>query len=253
MMASVVVPVTLSSKTIWYSSLNYFYWGLSNDEIMNEVIMNPIDVHGFILRTGIIQELKNGHTLQLILAPRFMTDFRNVNTTHLQFGAIATYGKQQNEGLRLGFGALFNQEFFGPNLVPLIDLEWKLNHKWTLVGLFPVYGKLKYQVHQKLDLGWSHFGLITTYRLGDPSYEGDYIDRRSIDEALYARYQLFGDFFMEARVGYSFGRSYTQYASDQKVDFTLPLISIGDDRRARTASVQSGFITSLRIVYSINL
>jgi hypothetical protein len=252
-MASVVVPAVLSEKSVWYSSLNYFYWGVNSDEDMPQDIMNPIRVHGFILRTGLIRELENGRSLQLIFAPRFMTDFKNVSSDHIQLGAVVTYGKRYSEKLKLGFGALYNQEFFGPNLVPLIDLDWKLNEKWTISGLFPVYGKVKYRFSDRLDGGWSHFGLVTTYRLGDSNYEGDYIDRRSIDETLYARYRLFGDFFLEGRFGYALGRSYTQYDADQKVDFTLPLISIGDDRVAKGASIHDGFIASLRVVYSISL
>ena len=119
--------------------------------------------------------------------------------------------------------------------------------------MYPGYGKVKYKFNERLDGGWSHFGLVTTYRLGDPNYEGDYIDRRSIDETLYARYRLFGDFFLEGRFGYSLGRSYNQYEADQKVDFTLPLISIGDDRVPKTASIHDGWIGSLRLVYSISL
>mgnify|MGYP003933264357 CR=1 FL=1 len=252
-MASMVAPAVLSEKSVWYSSLNYFYWGVNNDEEMPQDIMNPIRVHGFILRTGLIRELDNGRSFQLIFAPRFMTDFKNVSSDHIQLGGIVTYGKRYSEKLKLGFGALYNHEFFGPNLVPLIDLDWKLNDKWTISGLFPVYGKVKYRFSDRLDGGWSHFGLVTTYRLGDSNYEGDYIDRRSIDETLYARYRLFGDFFLEGRMGYALGRSYTQYDADQKVDFTLPLISIGDDRVAKGASIHDGFIASLRVVYSISL
>jgi hypothetical protein len=252
-MASFVAPARLSDKSIWYSSLNYFYWGVDNDEEMAEDIMNPIRVHGLILRTGLVQEFEKGRTLQLIFAPRFMSDFKNVNSDHFQLGGIVTYGKRYSEKLKLGFGALFNQEFFGPNLVPLIDVDWKLNEKWSISGLFPVYGKVKYKFSERLDGGWSHFGLVTTYRLGDPNYEGDYIDRRSIDETLYARYRIFGDFFLEGRFGYALGRSYTQYEADQKVDFTMPLVSIGDDRVAKTASIHDGWIGSLRLVYSISL
>ncbi len=252
-MASAVAPAVLSEKSIWYSSLNYLFWGVDNDEVMADDIMNPIRVHGFILRTGLIREFEKGRSLQLIFVPRFMTDFKNVNSDHFQLGGIATYGKRYSEKLKIGFGALFNQEFFGPNLVPLIDLDWKLNEKWSIVGLYPVYGKVKYKFNERLDGGWSHFGLVTTYRLGDPNYEGDYIDRRSIDETLYARYRLFGDFFLEGRFGYSLGRSYNQYEADQKVDFTIPLISIGDDRIPKTASIHDGWIGSLRLVYSISL
>jgi hypothetical protein len=252
-MASAVAPVELNERSIWYNSINYFYWSVDNDEPLSENIMNPIEVHGFVLRSGLMQQLKEQRYFQLIFAPRLMTDFQNIGSDHFQIGGIALYGKQYKPSLKIGFGVLFNQEFFGPNVVPLIDLDWKITNKWSLVGLFPVYGKLTYKAHPKLDMGWSHFGLVTTYRLGAAEYSGDYIDRRSIDETLYARYQLFGNFFIEGRFGYSFGRSYTQYSQDQKVDLTLPLISIGDDREAKTASIQSGFISSLRIVYSIPL
>ena len=253
MMASLVAPARLSEKSIWYSSLNYFYWGVDNDEEMDESIMNHIRVHGFILRTGLVKTLENGNVLQLIFAPRLMTDFKSVDTDHLQLGGIATYKIEFSERLIMGFGLMFNQEFFGPNLVPLVDLDWKLSEKWSLTGLFPIYGKLKYKFSERLDGGWSHFGLVTSYRVGDPDYQGDYIDRRSIDETLYARYRLFGDFFLEGRLGYALGRSYKQYSSDQKVDLTLPLISIGDDRLAKNASIHDGFIASLRLVYSISL
>lgn len=253
MMASLVAPARLSEKSIWYSSLNYFYWGVDNDEDMNADIMNPIRVHGFILRTGLVKTLENGNVLQLIFAPRLMTDFKGVDTEHLQLGGVGTYKLEFSERLTMGFGLMFNQEFFGPNLVPLVDLDWKLSEKWSLNGLFPIYGKLKYKFSERLDGGWSHFGLVTSYRLGNPDYPGDYIDRRSIDETLYARYQLFGDFFLEGRMGYALGRSYKQYSSDQKVDLTLPLISIGDDRVAKNASIHDGFIASLRLVYSISL
>ena len=252
-MASLVAPAKLSEKSIWYSSLNYFYWGVDNDEEMAEDIMNPIQVHGFILRTGLIQTLEKDRTLQVLFAPRLMTDFNGVDGDHLQMGGIVLYEKKYSDKLKIGYGALYNQEFFGPNLVPLINLDWKLSERWSITGLLPIYAKVKYKFSDRLDGGLSHFGLVTSYRLGDPEYEGDYLERKSIDEALYARYQLFGDFFLEGRFGYALGRSYKQYEADQKVDFTLPLISIGDDRVAKSVSIQDGFIASLRIVYSISL
>ncbi len=251
--AAFVAPVELSKKSIWYSGINYFFWGVDNDEVLPDDVMDPIRIHGFLLRTGLVQQLKNGTSLQLLFAPRLMTDFMNITSDHFQLGGIAIYDKKYNDDFKLGFGALFNQESFGPNLVPLVNLNWRLNEKWSVNGLFPIYGKITYRFNKRLDLGWSHFGLVTTYRLGDPDHPGDYIDRRSIDETLYARYQLFGDFFLEGRFGYSFGRSYHQYAADQKVDFTLPLISIGDNRTAKTASIHSGLIASFRVVYSIAL
>jgi len=233
--------------------VNYFYWHVNNDEDTPPEIVNPIDIHGIILRTGLYQKFSEDRGLQIFLAPRFMSDFNNVDIDHFQMGALVMYEKKYREGLKMGFGAMYNQEFFGPYLVPLVNLDWKISEKWSIVGLFPVYGKVKYQVNERFSAGWSHFGLITTYRLGGPEYQGDYIERKSIDESLFARYKLFGDIYVEGRIGYALGRSYAQYEADQKVDFSIPLVGFGDERVQKNVSFHDGVIASLRFVYSISL
>ena len=250
-MMDLKAPIEMSEKSIWYNSLNYFYWHVSDDEEMPEDIANPIDLHGIILRTGLYQKFSKDRGIQIFLAPRFMSDFQNVDGSHFQMGGLAIYEKRFKENLKMGFGAMYNQEFFGPYLVPLINLDWQISDRWSIVGLFPIYGKVKYQVNERLSIGLSHFGLITTYRLGDPDYEGDYIERKSIDEALFARYKLGGNFDVEARVGYALGRSYAQYEADQKVDFSLPLVGFGDDRVQKNVSFHDGAIASLRFIYSV--
>jgi hypothetical protein len=253
LMLSLVAPIEVNERSIWYNSVNYFYWHVNNDEDTPPEIMNPIDIHGIILRTGLYQKFSEDRGLQIFLAPRFMSDFNNVDIDHFQMGALVMYEKKYREGLKMGFGAMYNQEFFGPYLVPLVNLDWKISEKWSIVGLFPVYGKVKYQVNERFSAGWSHFGLITTYRLGGPEYQGDYIERKSIDESLFARYKLFGDIYVEGRIGYALGRSYAQYEADQKVDFSIPLVGFGDERVQKNVSFHDGVIASLRFVYSISL
>lgn len=250
-MASLVAPIKMNEKSIWYNSVNYFYFHVGNDEDTPPEIMNPIDVHGIILRTGLYQKFSRDRAIQVFFAPRLMTDFKNVNADHFQMGALVLYEKKFREGLKMGFGAMYNQEFFGPNLVPLVNVDWQISEKWSMAGLFPIYGKVKYKVNERLSAGWSHFGLITTYRLGDPAYEGDYIERKSIDESLFARYQLVGNIYMEGRFGYALGRSYAQYEADQKVDFTIPLVSFGDNREQKNISFHDGLIASIRFIYNV--
>lgn len=250
-MASLVAPVEINKQTIWYNSLNYFYFHVGNDEVTSPEIMNPIDLHGILLRTGLYQKFSKDRAVQIFLVPRLMTDFKNINSDHFQMGALFLYEKKFREGLKMGFGAMYNQEAFGPYLVPLVNVNWKISEKWSLNGLFPVYGKLNYKVNERLTAGWSHFGLITTYRLGEEKYQGDYIERKSIDESLFARYQLFGNIYLEGRFGYALGRSYAQYEEDQKVDFSIPLIGFGDNRIQKNVSFHDGLIASIRFIYNV--
>ena len=250
-MAGLVAPAKLSEKSIWYTSLNYFYFHVSNDEEKPQDIANPINLHGIILRTGLVQEFSKDRTLQIFFSPRLMSDFHNIDGTHFQYGGMVVYEKLFSDKLKMGFGAMYNQEFFGPYLVPLINLNWLISDRWSITGLIPVYAKIKYKINERLNVGLSHFGLTTTYRLGENDYNGDYLERKSIDEALFARYRLVDNIFLEGRFGFAIGRSYAQYEADQKVDFSLPLISLGDDRVQKNISFHDGLIASLRLVYSI--
>lgn len=250
-MINAAAPINLSESLMWYNSLNYLYWNVDNDETMPEDISNPINIHGFILRTGLIKKYSNNNEIQLLFVPRLMSDLNNLNSDHFQFGGLAMYKKKYSERLTVAYGAMYNQELFGPYLVPLVDLNWKISERWSIAGLLPVYSKIKYKINDNFNAGISHFGLITSYKLGDPENNGDYIQRESIDLTLFARHKIVGDLYIEGRFGHTFGRDYAQYAADDKIDFGLPLISFGDDRTQKNTSFDDGWIAEVRLVYSV--
>lgn len=250
-MVNLAAPIKLSEKTMWFTSLNYFYWNVDNDENMPADISNPINIHGFILRTGIIKKFSNDGEIQLLFAPRLMSDLNNINSDHFQLGALAMYKTKFSDQLTIAFGAMYNQELFGPYLVPLVDLDWQLSERWSITGMLPVYSKIKYKINDNFDLGIAHFGLITSYKLGLPENNGDYIERSSIDLTIYARHRIAGNLFVEGRFGQALGRSYAQYAADQKVSFSLPLAGFGDNRTQKNISFGGGLIAELRLVYSV--
>jgi hypothetical protein len=250
--AALTVPIPLANKkTIIYNSLNYFYFHVDNDPILSDDVADPFDLHGFILRTGIIQRLSNGRSIQFLLAPRYMSDMKGGGMDNFQFGFLAMYEKKFSEKLTMGFGGMFNQEFFGPYFVPLVNLNWMITERFSITGLLPIYGKIKYRVNSKFSAGISHFGLLTTFGLNDPAYEEDYLERQSIDLALFGNYNLRDNFYLEVRFGQSLNRSYRQYGPDQKIDFGLPLVTFGDDRVPKNIPFKSGLFGELRLIYSI--
>ncbi|NQU53749.1 MAG: hypothetical protein HQ522_14560 [Bacteroidetes bacterium] len=250
---NLTVPIPISENTIWYNSLNHFFFNVDGDPAIPDGEINPINLQGFILRTGLYQKFGDGKGIQLLFAPRLMSDFKNVDGNSIQLGGVFMYENVFNKDLSMSFGAMYNQELFGPYVVPIVNLYWQLSEKWIIKGMLPITLKINYKASENLTIGFSHFGLMTSYYLGDPQYEGDYIERQSVDPALFARLKLSGNFYLEGKVGRTFGRSYTQYASDQKVDFSLPLVGFGDDRIAKNTTFKDGFFIDVGIVYSIKL
>jgi hypothetical protein len=248
---ALTVPVPVTEKTIIYNSLNYFYFHVGNETALRAGVADPVNLHGFILRTGIIRRLSNGQSLQLLISPRYMSDMKGGGIDNFQFGAMALYEKVFHDRLTMAFGAMFNQECFGPYMVPVVSLDWQLSERWAITGMLPVYAKVKYKAGEKLTIGISHFGLVTSFRLNDAAYDGDYIERQSIDLSLFINYRLMKNIYLEGRVGRSMGRSYAQYAGDQKVDFGIPLVKFGDDRELESVDFKDGLIAELRLIYAI--
>jgi hypothetical protein len=245
------VPVPINKKTIVYNSLNYFYFHVDN--ILDSNSSGSVSLHGFILRTGIVQRFGNGQSIQLLFSPRYMSDMKGGGADNLQLGGLAMYEKKFNNNLTMGFGAMFNKEFFGSYLVPLVNLNWNITEKLSIAGMLPVYAKIKYKVTEKLTAGISHFGLTTSFGLNETPFKDDYIERQSIDLALFGNYNIAKNFYLEGRFGKSMSRCYKQYASDQKVDFAVPLKMFGDSREIKNIRFKDGMFMELRLIYSIQI
>lgn len=253
MLNTLTAGFKLAPKTMFAINVNHFYFHVEDEAEIPDGIVSPININGIILRAGIIQELNNGGKLQLLIAPRLMSDFQNLDGNSFQLGGIASYQNDLNTRLNLGFGAIYNQELFGPYLVPLVLLDWQASERWYIEGMIPVTLKVHYRVNEGLEVGFNHFGLITSYYLGNPDYAGDYMERQSIDLSLFARQRLYKNFYIEGMVGRTFGRSYRQYAGDQKVDFAIPLVTFGDDRTVKNVSFKDGMIFTLKLIFNLQV
>ncbi len=253
MLNSLTVGFKLAPRTMFAINVNHFYFNVKDEAEMPAGIVSPINVHGIILRTGIVQEFNNGGELRLLLAPRLMSDFQNLDGNSFQIGGIASYQNDINTRMKLGFGAIYNQELFGPYMVPLFLVDWQASERWFIEGMIPVTLKVHYRVNEGLDVGFNHFGLMTSFYLGDEDYAGDYIERQSIDLSLFARQRLYKNFFIEGMVGRALGRSYTQYAGDQTVSFAIPLVKFGDDRTAKNVTFKDGMIFTLKLIFNMKV
>lgn len=248
---SITAGVKVTDKIKIPISFNYFYFNVQGDSEIPENLANPIVIHGFILRTGWYQYLGNGNAIQVLIAPRLMSDFKNLDGNSFQMGAAFNYEKTFHDDLTMSFGAMFNQELFGPYLVPVVDLHWQVSERWRIDGMLPITARVAYKVNEGMTTGFNHFGLITSYYLGDEAYAGDYMERQSIDLSLFLRQRIGGSFFVEGMVGRTFGRSYKQYEGDQKVSFAIPLVTFGDDRTVKNATFNDGLILTFKLIYNI--
>jgi len=253
MLNSLTAGFKLAPRTQFAINVNHFYFNVKDGVEMPQGIASPIIINGIILRTGIVQQVGESGKLQLLIAPRLMSDFKNMDGNSFQFGGLVSYEKISSVDFNWGVGAIYNQELFGPYFLPIFLLKWQVSERWFIEGMIPVTAKVHFRATDGLDIGFNHFGLTTTYALGHEDYSGDYMERFGVDLSLFARQRLFGNFFVEGMVGRTFGRSYKQYAGDQKIDFGIPLVNFGDNRVAKNVTFKDGMIFTLKLIFNMKV
>ncbi len=247
------LPVVLNEKNIWYNDVTYFNYLIEQEPDLPENLADPIRVHGIIFQTGWVHQIDDTRAFQFLVIPRLMGDFVNISTGHFQLGVIGLYEKRYRPGLMMRYGFLYNQDAFGPLLVPLAYVDWDFGNRWEMIGLFPIYLKVQKHLNRNLTVGFSHYGLVSSYRLTEEAYRNDYIERASIDLTLFGRIRLFGNFHAEGRIGYSLARHYEQYTANDKLDLKLSILEFGDNRIPLNTNFNDGPIASLRLVYNLQL
>jgi len=251
-MSNLSIPIVLKDSSIWYTAVDYMYYSTPNKTLMfggnNELNFN---LHGIIIRTGYIHKFNSKQSLQILFAPRYMSDFNTSFEKSVQLGGILMYEKIKNDDFTWRIGVLYNEEFFGTYIVPVVYLDWDLTSKFKIKGLLPVYAKAYIQASEKVEAGLHFIGLTTSYRINEQNFENFYVDRRSIDLSLFTNIHLWDNIFFEGRVGYSLSKDYGLYAEDDKIDLGIPLVNFGDDRERANQEFEGSPFIHLRLKYSI--
>ena len=245
------LPIVLNEKLIWYNEYSYFNFHVSNSMNIGDAVLNSMELHANILQTGIMYKFSEKKALIALFVPRLMGDLKRIGNQSFQFGGMLMYEKKVRQGLTLRYGVSLNQELFGPQLIPLLYVDWRIKKRWSIKGLIPIYLKIGYDVNERFRLGFHQVGLITSYDITDTKFSNDYVQRESIDLSLFSNIRLFDKVHFEARFGYSLSRKYTQYEKGSKVDFALPLVRFGDDRTQKNENFKDGAFINFRLMYRL--
>jgi hypothetical protein len=251
--ANLKVPVILSDNTILYKDFNYFNYQVNSERTVDSQSRKSLELHGIILQAGVIQKLNDKQALYVLFVPRIMSDLRKVRNNDFQFGGIFLYENKFHDDLTMRFGGSYNQDLFGPYVVPMVYVNWNASSKICFTGLLPIYSKVSYQTNKNLSFGIHHLGMVTSYQLNDDASKENYIENNRIELNLFSRYKITNTLHTEVRVGYSLTRSYTQYLEDDKIVLGFPMVNINDNRFPIAENSVKGALANIRLIYNLSL
>ncbi len=153
-----------------------------------------------------------------------------------QFGVYWLSQYTFSDSIRLKMGLYVNKEFFGIMYVPLLGLDWKINHRWSLYGTLP--NSLRCSFVIKPNAWHTGIGFKSMVRSFRSDRADKYVRYNEIQLKYFVECVILKNWVVYGELGYFLGKPPLLYQNDadkgQYVDNELlhlmkpfPMINVG--------------------------
>ena len=244
--ASVIVPIALahdSTQSLLAGvSLEALHFGGSHPgfDVNNVYGFNPI--------LGYRHRVSPRLELTALALPALNSDLREMRGTDVTYGGVArvAYRTSARRAYRLTLG--YRQQFYGPQYVLLLGLDWQLGTRWRAFGDLPTTFTLSYAASPKVNLGFNLLGINTAYRLRE---QNQYFQYQQGHYGLFAETYLSAHWAVRATAAYAVTRRLDVYAEGNQWPATIDYIGLGTAPTPLNAHLEKGLAFKVALSYRV--
>lgn len=245
--ASLIVPVAVAADTSHavLAGLNLETLRFSGNRPGFEVH----NVYGITPVLGYRQRLSPRTELTALVLPALNSDLREVRGADVTWGGVvrAAYRANARRAYRLTVG--YRQQFFGPQYVLLLGLDWRLGQRWRLFGDLPTSFTASYAATPRVNVGFNLIGINTAYRLVN---NDQYFQYQQGHYGLFAEAYLSTHWALRATAAYAVTRRLEVYARDDQWPATLDYIGLGQAPTPLSPRLEKGTTLRLALSYRVS-
>jgi hypothetical protein len=238
--AGATIPVLLkkdSSKLIF--NVITERWAIKQKEI-NDM---PDAVQALYFPVTYLKPITNKWTIVATLIPRWNGNASDLFHNSFQMGASAIAAIKRSSNITYRFGVYYNSEFFGPLVIPLAGLDWKISSKDNLFGILPQILTYEHKISSKFSWGGAYRMYNNSYRTGTLNYSliPTYMRINEMQLLLTADAYLSKHIVFNMEAGHSLFRRIRFGTDDSKKDY------YSDE------DVNDGFLFKASLIYRVRL
>jgi hypothetical protein len=205
------------------------------------------NVYGIQPTIGLTQKVNSRLTLRYLFLPALNSDFDDVSFTDIKLGGIvqAAYSKRPGLTWRTTLG--FRDQWFGPQIIALVGLDWKVNEKWRIFGDAPRDLTIVYRLNQKNYAGFTLEAVNTSYKLKNRQYQS----HNTAQPGLFFERYLTPSLALRATVSYSFIRHEDINHQQDKTDLQVDFVPIGYEPDPLNPEFSKGANFKLALSYRV--
>ncbi|GAB3724370.1 hypothetical protein GCM10027594_05530 [Hymenobacter agri] len=206
-------------------------------------------VYGILPIVGYRQRLSPRLELTALALPALNSDLRDVRGEDLTWGGVvrAAYRTNPRRTYRLTVG--YRQQFYGPQYVLLLGLDWQLGTRWRAFGDLPTSFTLSYAAQPRFNVGFNLIGINTAYRL---QFADRYLQYQQGHYGLFAEKYLTGHWVLRATLAYALTRRIELYERNQQWPATLDYIGLGTAPVPASPAVEKGGAFKVGLSYRVS-
>jgi hypothetical protein len=197
---------------------------------------------------GLSAMLNSKFNLTTILMPFINSDYKEIKGSDIRFGAVVrgTYKVDEHLSWRGTLG--YRKQFYGPQYIVLVGLDWKVNDKWRIFGDLPSSTTISYSVNQKVNTGFNLSVQQTSYRLNN---QDRYFEYNSVNPGLFAEYYVSKNWAIRGTASYSLIRNMEIYNKHDKTDGFIDFYELGNRVEPLNREIASGVSFKIGLSYRI--
>jgi len=186
--------------------------------------------------------------LTALLMPTINSDYKNVKGSDIKLAAIVRGSWKVSETMTWKAILGYRRQFYGPQYVALVGMDWKVNDKWQLYGDIPHNLTASYAVNEKVNTGFNLFVQNSTYRLDN---QDRYFEYNTVNPGLFAERYISSKWAVRATAAYTLIRNMEIYNKTDKADGFVDFYELGDRKDPINPEVSKGMSFKIGLSYRI--
>lgn len=205
-------------------------------------------VYGFAPVLGYRRRVSPRLELTVLALPALNSNLRAVRGADLTWGGVGrvAYRVNARRAYRLTLG--YRQQFYGPQYVLLLGVDWQLGARWRAFGDLPTTFTVSYALTSRLNAGFSLVGINTAYRLRG---QNQYFQYQQGHYGLFAETYLSRHWVLRATAAYAVTRRLDVYAQDDQWTATVDYIGLGTVPTPLNSHLEKGLAFKVALSYRV--
>lgn len=207
-------------------------------------------LHGFTFQGVCIYKLSAVKSLTVFAQTGLFSDLQDVSGKDFRYSAGFRYRVKHSGKLSTGWGLAYSRQFFGNQIIPFIDVDYKPNDKWSITGQFPIKPKVLYHFTDNWSAGIELLADASSYRLSETAKDNQFIQINQWTGLTKLEYRFTKNWQLNVGVGKNFKQSYKLYSDAAITPWTIITFPLGEKAEPISKTDNKGLNIQISILFN---